>query len=123
MKDYAFDLADFPDNQPMPTVWSDRVRGTMETALDSESAISLACHVSSAFTNATDWDGLIAALDERGFHLRFDEDRLVLVNELTGVSLCTCASLGHSRAVLTERLGKPTVQAETGRLVSRRQPE
>ncbi len=111
--------ADFPPtvNQPMPTVWCDRVRGGRESALDSESAISLACHLNDAFANATSWSGLLHTLANRGFFLRFEGVRLALVNEQTGLSLCTCASLGHSFSSLAHRLGKPNVMADTGRLI------
>lgn len=108
-----------PVNEPTPTVWCERVRGTTESALDFESAVSLACHVNGAFAEAESWCGLVSALARRGFHLCFEDNRLVLVNERTGMSLCTCASLGYSFASLTARLGKPAVMAETGRLVAR----
>lgn len=108
-----------PANRPMPTLWTDRVRGAMESALDSETAISLACHVGALFRDARDWAALVTGLDRRGFFLQFEEARLVLVNRSTNVSMCTCASLGHSFSTLTARLGKPHVDAATARLLPR----
>lgn len=108
-----------PANRPTPTLWTDRVRGAMESALDSESAISLACHVGYLFRDAANWAALVTGLHRMGFFLRFEDTRLVLVNRSTGASMCTCASLGHSFATLTERLGKPHVDAATARLIAR----
>ncbi len=107
----------FRPDQPLPTVWSDRPRGPEESALDCETAVTLACHLSPAFAKAQDWDWLIDSLANTGFRLEFQDSRLVLVNEMTNVGLCTCAFLGHSLATLSNRLGKPCVQADTGRLV------
>ena len=90
-----------------------------ETALDSETAITLACHLSLVFTTARDWYGLAMGLAERGFGLKFEGARLVLTSEATGQSLCTCGSLGHSFASLLARLGKPVVLAETGQVITR----
>ncbi len=109
----------FRPDQPLPTVWSNRGRGPEETALDCESAVTLACHVNPAFAKAKDWGWLIDRLANAGFRLEFQNDRLVLVNEITDVGLCTCRFLGHSLAALSERLGKPCVQADTGRLVAK----
>ena len=111
-----------PANRPMPTVWSDRVRGQSETALDTETSISLACHLNHSFVHATDWCALVAELAVRGFSLRFEGSRLVLVNDSTGLPLCTCASLGHSFATLAARLGKPSVSADSGRLILKTRP-
>lgn len=107
-------------DKPMPVIWSDRQRGSGETALDSETAITLACHLSLVFATARDWYALARALDNRGFGLKFERERLVLVSGLTGQSLCTCASLGYSRATLTQRMGKPKVMAETGWVLTHR---
>ena len=104
-------------NRPMPTAWSTRFRGIMETALDAESSVSLACHLHHVFTRSINWSGLVETLADRGFYLQFEGTRLVLVNSQTGVSLCTCASLGHGFSGLTERFGKPCVLAERGRLI------
>ena len=108
-----------PADQPLPNLWTDRNRGSAESALDSETAISLACHLNTAFTAASTWDGLIETLSAQGFSLQFQDDRLTLINDQTGVGLCTCAFLGHSFATLTARLGKPCVLASTGQLVIR----
>ena len=62
---------------------------------------------------------LIKELADRRFSLCFEDGRLALVNEETGVSLCTCASMGHSFASLMARFGKPNVAADTGRLIQR----
>lgn len=106
-----------PD-QPVPNVWTDRPRGRQESALDCETAVTLACHLGPAFANAPDWNSLITALADQGFRLEFQGTRLVLINDVTGVGLCTCAFLGHSCADLTARLGKPCVLACTGALVA-----
>jgi hypothetical protein len=116
-----FEIVPPPVDSPMPTVWSERVRGSTESALDCESAASLACHLAGSFTRAKSWAELLAALTKRGFGLQFEDTRLVLVNDNTGVSLCTCASLGHSFATLMARLGKPSVMADTHRVVERPQ--
>ncbi|MBK0327396.1 hypothetical protein I5535_08820 [Rhodobacteraceae bacterium F11138] len=107
----------FRPDRPSPTVWSDRPRGPDESALDCETAVTLACHLNPVFANAPDWDSLIETLAAAGFQLQFQDTRLVLVNIMTGVVLCTCAFLGHSLATLSERLGKPCVLADTGQLV------
>lgn len=103
---------------PTPTLWSGASRGANESAMDTETAISLACHLGHVFDTAESWDMLIAQLAERGFSLRFEGTRLVLINDATGASLCTCASLGRSFASLTSRLGKPRVQANTAQVVA-----
>jgi len=108
-----------PVNRPMPTVWTDRVRGAMESALDSESSATLACFLSDCFNSARNWGDLVRGLSARGFQLCFEDGRLVLVNEQTGASMCTCASLGHNLTSLAARLGKPSVMADTGQLVSK----
>jgi hypothetical protein len=105
-------------NRPTPTVWSAAPRGSSESAMDTETAISLACHLARCFDEASNWDDLIDELARRGFSLRFEGPRLVLINRATGASLCTCASLGRSFATLTARLGKPRVQADTAELVT-----
>jgi hypothetical protein len=107
-----------PPDSPRPTLWTGVNRGDGETALDCETAVSLACHVIDAFDRAQDWTGLIIALAKRGFGLEFEGDRLILVNDGTGVSLCTCRFLGHGLASLTARFGKPRVLATSGRLIA-----
>ena len=104
-------------DQPTPTRWSERGRGTTETALDAESAVSLSCHLNQVFERAQSWDGLVRGLAELGFVLRFEEGRLVLVNTATGRALCTCGSLGQAFSGLARRLGKPKVRAESGVLL------
>lgn len=105
-----------PD-EPFPTLWTDLKRGPNETALDCETAVSLSCHLNRTFRDATSWTQLIDELATRGFSLEFQSERLILINDQTGVELCTCGFLGHGFASLTERLGKPCVLASTGRLV------
>ncbi|MEY8829873.1 hypothetical protein AB9K34_15915 [Sedimentitalea sp. XS_ASV28] len=107
-----------PD-RPLPNLWTEFSRGHDESALDCETAVSLACHLSPTFNNATDWSSLVRELAAQGFALMFQGERLILVNEETGIDLCTCAFLGHSFASLTERMGKPCVEASTARIMPR----
>lgn len=102
---------------PMPVIWSQRGRGATETALDSETAVSLACHLDDVFAASADWAQLLRRLSRRGFYLRFEGMRLALVSRVTGVSICTCAALGHSFANLAGRLGKPRVVSDSGILI------
>lgn len=111
---------DRPD-RPLPNLWSESGRGGSESALDSETAVSLACHLSPTFEDASDWTALIKSLQTQGFSLVFQGDRLTLVNEETGIDLCTCGFLGHGFASLVKRLGKPCVDATTARLMPRPQ--
>lgn len=104
-----------PD-KPLPTLWTTQNRGHEESRLDCETAVSLACHLSPVFEAAKDWSALIDLLDGQGFRLVFQKDRLTLVNAATGINLCTCSVLGHGFARLKDRLGKPCVQAPSGRL-------
>lgn len=104
------------DNRPTPTFWGNNNRNGRESALDTETTITLACHLGRVFDNATSWDQLVFDLRDRGFSLRFEDTRLALVNEANGTSLCTCAALGRNFASLTERLGKPRVKADTARI-------
>lgn len=106
-----------PTNEPTPILWTQTNRGVGEGELDSETAIALSCHLDDVFSGAQDWDSLIGELAQRDFSLEFQEDRLILTNDQTGISLCTCSFLGHSAASLVLRLGKPTVRADTGKLV------
>ena len=108
----------FPLDRPTPMVWSEFSRDGKETALDSETAITLACHLGWLFDTAKSWDALVVALDDRDFFLRFEDTRLVLCNAVTGTSLCTCASMGNSYASLKTRLGKARVMASTGRIIA-----
>ena len=108
----------FKPDQPSPNLWSDRHRGVEESALDCETAVSLACHLNRDFLDATNWTSLIRSLAGHGFRLAYIEDRLVLINDETGVELCTCGFLGHGFATLTERFGKPCVHGVSGRLVA-----
>jgi hypothetical protein len=107
--------------RPLPNLWTENSRGHGESALDCETAVSLACHLGPTFEQAEDWTALIEALERQGFCLVFQGERLILVNIETGIDLCTCAFLGHSFASLTARLGKPCVEATTARLMPRPQ--
>lgn len=109
-----------PD-RPLPNLWTENSRGLGESALDCETAVSLSCHLSPTFEKSDSWTMLIQTLEAQGFGLVFKGDRLTLVNEETGIDLCTCAFLGHSFAALTQRLGKPCVDATTARIVQRPQ--
>lgn len=119
MSHQKFSIVPPPQDRPMPTLWTERDRGIAECGLDSETAVTLNCVVRGVFEAATNWDGLVADLADTGFGLRFEGDRLILVNLQTGVGLCTCAYLGHSFLSLTDRFGKPNVMAATGYVVSR----
>lgn len=85
--------------------------------MDFETSVYLRCHLAEDFTNTTSWDELIGRLFEKGFYLKFVNDRLVLVNEHTGVHLCTCRYLGFDFASLTRVLGKPCVHAKSNKLI------
>ncbi|MFK7753725.1 MAG: hypothetical protein AB8B51_14385 [Sedimentitalea sp.] len=104
-------------DEPTPTLWSEQDRRLRPSALDSETALALACHLGDAFADARNWDDLLSALSARDFGLEFQGTRLVLINERTGVALCACARLGHGFASLAARFGKPNVIAPSGRLV------
>ena len=108
-----------PPDRPMPVLWSGRGRDGAESALDAETAVELNCLVGHLFERAKGWNTLLDGLARHGFALQFEGTRLVLVNDQTGQDLCTCASFGHSFASLLERLGKPAVLADSGRLVPR----
>lgn len=107
-----------PD-RPLPNLWTENSRGLGESALDCETAVSLSCHLSPTFERASDWNSLVETLDRQGFCLVFQGARLTIVNAETGIDLCTCAFLGHSFATLTERLGKPCVDAASARIMAR----
>lgn len=119
MNPNSFDRVAPPEDRPMPTRWCGGGRRDQETALDIETAVTLNCVVGRIFDTATTWTELLMDLARTGFSLQFDGPRLVLVNDSTGHGLCTCAALGHSFRTLLERLGKPSVLADSGRLVAR----
>lgn len=99
-------------------VWTRFDRDTQESRMDVETAASLRCYLSGDFNAARSWDALVTTLSAKGFSLHFDGDRLVLVNDHTGVQLCTCTYLGFPFAELANVLGKPSVVADTGRIIS-----
>lgn len=119
MNPSSFDRVAPPEDRPMPTRWSEGSRRDGETILDIETAVTLNCVVGRIFDTAASWSELLKDLGRTGFVLQFDGPRLVLVNEHTGQGLCTCAALGHSFRTLLARLGKPSVLADSGRLVAR----
>ena len=85
--------------------------------MDFETSIFLRCHIADDFANSDGWDELIDRLSGKGFHLTFVGNRLILVNERTGVHLCTCSYLGFGFASLTRNWGKPHVHARSKALV------
>ncbi|MHA6264539.1 hypothetical protein ACXYMO_15155 [Arenibacterium sp. CAU 1754] len=106
-----------PEARPMSTIWATQSRTPSASALDTETKVTLACHLNQTFSAATSWSDLVSALDARGFGLQFLNDRLILINEQNGVALCACGSLGFSFQTLAQKLGKPSVQANTGRII------
>ncbi len=108
-----------PANEPTPNVWTSQDRNNEESALDAETAVTLACHLNDAFATAPHWSGLVRELARRGFGLEFQSDRLTLINDQTGVSLCTCGFLGQPFSRLAQKLGKPNVLASSGRLIAK----
>lgn len=106
-----------PEARPMPVIWASRSRTPFSSALDTETKVTLACHLNETFSAATSWADLVSALGARGFGLQFLDDRLILINEQNGVALCACGSLGFNFQTLAQKLGKPSVQANTGRII------
>ena len=107
-----------PGAPPRELVWAKFDRSIHESRMEFETATNLRCYLSKDFTKAQTWDDLIVNLSAKGFYLNFDGDRLVLVNQHTGIQLCTCQYLGFPFAELTKELGKPNVIADTGRVIS-----
>lgn len=103
---------------PTQLVWTESGRQSSESQMDAETSVNLRCHLAEDFTHATSWDDLIDRLQTKGFHLRFDQNRLVVVNDHTGVHLCTCSYLGFGFSKLANMFGKPHVHAESNKLVS-----
>lgn len=105
-------------HRPAQLVWTESGRQSRESQMDTETAVNLRYYLSEDFADAKSWDELISRLQEKGLHLRFDENRLVLVNDQTSVHLCTCSYLGYGFAKLAGILGKPHVHADSNKLVS-----
>ncbi len=103
-------------HRAVPNFWTLRSRGENESALDCETAVALACFVGPVFEAAKSWCGLLSALERRGFRLVFEGNELTLIQYETGVSLCTCASLGYKFSSLKARLGKPKIDSGSLRL-------
>lgn len=104
---------------PPPTLWTTQARDRDESRMDCETAASLRCHLRADFETAPDWAALVGRLAAKGFELAFDEGRLGLVHRRTGIVLCTCRFLGYGLPDLVARLGKPQVDAATGRIICR----
>ncbi len=102
---------------PTHMVWTNLGCHAVESHLNSETSVHLRCHLTFDFESAKDWNELIDRLFQKGFHLKFDRRRLVLVNDYTGVQLCTCSHLGYGFATIARKLGKPLVNAKTNKLV------
>jgi len=109
----------FADNPALPTsnVWTSLDREATESRLDAESSVSLRCFLRPDFVDSKNWSELIDRLQNKGFRLVFQNERLALVNVETDVTLCTCQFLGHSFDTLAAVFGKPCVLASTGELV------
>jgi hypothetical protein len=105
---------------PPGPIWSDADRAGTESRMDCETAVYLRCHLGSDFETATSWEALGERLAAKGFRLEFRDDRLSLVHAVTGVALCTCRFLGYGLAEMVARLGKPHVDAASGRIIAGR---
>ncbi len=102
---------------PPGTIWSEASRDGRESRMDVETAVWLRCHLGAVFDRAESWQALAEALAAKDFELAFNAGRLSLVNRRTGVVLCTCRFVGYGLPELVARLGKPHVDAATGRLI------
>ena len=100
------------------TAWTNRQRQSSESRLDCETSVTLRCHLSGDFAEAESWSDLVTRLATKGFHLTFDHDRLILVNQYNGIDICTCRYLGYSFASLARVFGKPCVVTTTGRVIT-----
>lgn len=99
------------------TVWCDTDRGLSESRMSFETALHLRLHLTEDFSSASCWSDLIDRLAAKGFHLAFQDDKLVLNNNCTGTSICTCRYLGFSFKKLARSFGKPSVLAGCCQLV------
>ncbi len=105
-------------NENLPhLVWTNLGCHAVESHMSSETSVYLRCHLTLDFETAKDWNELIDRLANKGFHLKRDRRRLVLINEHTGVHLCTCSHLGFGFATIARKLGKPHVNSKTNKLV------
>ena len=102
---------------PTHLVWTKLGCHAVESHMNSETSVYLRCHLTSDFETAEDWNDLIDRLSRKRFHLKLDRKRLVLVNDHTGVHLCTCSHLGFGFVTMARKLGKPHVNAKTNQLV------
>ena len=112
-------LDDLTAHDLVPTIWSAKARSGAETTLDPETAVTLACHLVPVFEKAASWDELVKGLAVRGFTLRMESGDLALVCTATGLSICTCRSIGQDGPTLAKRLGKPCVSGGCGSVKAR----
>ncbi|NNK78074.1 MAG: hypothetical protein HKP40_05105 [Litoreibacter sp.] len=107
----------FGDGQAQHTIWSASHPQSGETHLDPETAILLRCHVHAEFASSASWVSLLDNLADKGFHLEFQDERLMLINSATDRAVCACRDLGFDLEELTGRMGKPRVAANTRKVV------
>ncbi|MCH2163606.1 MAG: hypothetical protein MK098_02990 [Marinovum sp.] len=91
------------DTIPQPTDWARARRGNR---LDCETAVLLRRKLGPEFNASESWLDLASRLSSQGFALRFEADRLILVETLRGDKVCSCRFLGHPLAQLSARFGK-----------------
>ena len=107
----------FSSGQAQHTIWSASHPKSGEIQMDPETAILLRCHVHAEFANSASWISLLDNLADKGFHLEFQGDRLMLINSATDRAICACADLGFDLDELTDRMGKPRVSASSRNVV------
>ncbi|MGX9356283.1 hypothetical protein ACS3SW_14305 [Roseobacteraceae bacterium S113] len=91
------------EHLPQPTIWSGQRKGNR---LDCETGALLRQVIAPLFAEADTWHGLRKDLTARGFDLRFEDGRLILIETVRGTKICSCRFLGHPLASLAQRLGK-----------------
>ena len=96
---------------PQPTQWSQTRRGNR---LDCETGALLRQILVPLFCKAESWTELRASLRSRGFDLRFEGPRLILIEIAQGEKICSCRFLGHPLSVLSQRLGRIRVRPPQG---------
>ncbi|MFY0690544.1 MAG: hypothetical protein JXR14_01325 [Paracoccaceae bacterium] len=105
------------DRQAQHTIWSAAHPHSGEIQMDPETALLLRCHVHAEFANSASWVSLLDNLADKGFHLEFQDDRLMLINSATDRAVCACRDLGFALDELTDRMGKPRVSASSRNVV------
>lgn len=88
---------------PAPTNWAESRVGNR---LDCETGALLRQVVLPLFAQAKTWAGLRELLSSRGYDLGFDNGRLVLIDTLRDVKICSCRYLGYPLETLAKRLGR-----------------